>query len=291
MSEAIGLVGVAAAILATVQIANDFYRLVTAIREIDDPRVKIIQYNLITQRQRVISWAHRIQLEGTESWKIPAQSSQDVETILREMTGYFQRAEDKMAKIYRAPGGRMTSRLFMHRFLFANGGFQELKELTEALTAMNEALKEIAPPLPAYSLATEAWNRPTDVVIPTSTANSRTNVPEGTVEADAEATKSAEGPTILGLAVSISALYNQCLDTLVLLSLRTPDDSALRYYCDRLRLWGIGLFKPASSSLDTIFRTDESKNSRLKEVIIRALVYIAVMEGMVQARSNPRVYC
>jgi hypothetical protein len=291
MAEAVGLVSVAAAVLATVQIANNFYRMARQIRETDDPKVKIIQYNLMTQRQRTIAWAHRIQLEGTDNWNIPAESSQDVETILQQMEKYFQRAEDKMAKLHRAPGGKMTSRMFVERFLFNSGGFQELKDLTDALTAMNETLSIIAPPLPAYSPLSNTWGQPQNTVkIPSTPAQAVIQDVHGLATPEAKTAGNAEDSSKAHLATTISTLYSQCLDVLVLLSSKAPQDVSLRNHCGRLHLWGVGIFKPTSLSLDTIFRKDRVATQTLSDVIVRALVYIAITEGNVKTGARVQVY-
>ena len=270
--EALGVVAVAGAIASVVQIANEFYRISKNIRDHNNPKIKIIQYDLMVQRQRTINWAHRLQVEGIETWQIPPQASRTVQTILIEMEDYFRRAEKRMARLYSSSEGKLTSRSFFERYLFNTGGFEELKDLTGALKAMNELLDTIAPPLPKGSPFAFGAFQPEYSSFRASDLFA--NVEKETRRHIGEKIKSERNPS-----PSISLIYSQCFESLSCISRQLPNNIALRKLTDKLRLWGVTLFQSSSLALDTIIGENLTSNHSVGHSILRALVYIAVAEG------------
>ena len=278
--EAIVALSVASSILAAVQISNDFVRFVEAANFARDPRVKIIRYNLMTQRALTIAWANRMRSENTETWAIPNESVRDVHHILSEMQDYFKRAEDKMMKIYNAPDGKMTSRVFFQRFLFVNGGYEELKHMTEALDSMNRALLAIAPPPPSFYPGTSSPDKlaPSDV----RPGASKTVLDSGGNQSGVLDTARIPLPE-----VPIEALYSVCLEALASICAASQQDPILEYQYDRLKLWGAGILKTGPSSLDKVFKANGPK--AFQEALIRTLVYLAISEGSEDCEHHKRV--
>lgn len=269
MSSVLALTGT---ILATIQIARDVAKLLRAISDVDDPRIRIIQGKLTNERRLTVAWANRIRLESAGNWNIPPESVKEVETILAQMRLYFKRAESKMTKILKDPGGKMTGRVFMRRFWFAYGGFEELRDLTEVLATMNQTLMIIAPPLPHYSsLNMPASSRP-DATAPNTASVIPADVAELTI------------PDSQGPGKSQASLFSKCLDVLAMIAREIPHNQSLETHHLRLEQWGQGLFGDDPISLNTIFASDPEGNETLIAVLTRALVYIAVIEGITRSQ-------
>ena len=279
MDPIVGL-SIASSIIAAVQVTNNFVRFLEAANFAKDPRVKIIRYNLMTQRALTIAWGNRLRSENTETWAIPHESARDVQHILSEMQYYFKRAEAKMKKIYNAPDGKMTSRVFFQRFLFVNGGYEELKEMTEALDSMNRTLLAIAPPPPSSYPGTSSPDKlaPSDV---------RLGVSKIVLESGGNQTGPIDTARIPFPDVSIEALYSVCLEALVFICAGSQQDQILEYQYDRLKLWGAGILKTGPSSLDKVLRAIGPR--AFQEALIRTLVYLAVSEGSEDCEHHKRI--
>lgn len=273
MTEAMGVVTIAGSVLAAIQISNDIVRILRAVSLTDDPRIKLIEDNLMTQQALTIAWANRLRTESLETWKIPPESAQDIEQILSGMNTYVSRANAKMDKIYEAPDGKMTSRLFIRRFLFDNDGFKEVKDLTEALDSINKILLVNAPPPPSYS---------PQVGASLSVASLNQSVEISEIDRDGE----SENIDLLHTAdlpaphVSIHALYALCLETLSSICAGTGQEQTFEDQHDRLKLWGTGLFTSGPLAMDQILMTEPREQQNFRETLVRTLVYIAVSEGM-----------
>lgn len=273
------MLAVAGSVMAAVQFTNNFVQVFKGASLTKDPRVEVIKYNLMTQRALTIAWANRLRSENAETWAIPPESARDAEQILSEMQYYFWRAEAKMDKIYRAPDGKMTSRVFLQRFLFVNGGYEELKSITDALEAMNNTLLVIAPPPPSSSLGEGA---------PSADTFSPLN-PVASVSKPADPTSLPDTANILTRDFSIDALYTVCLKALASICVGTQQDQILEFQYDRLKLWGAGILKTGRSSLDQIFKANPKWHRRFQEVLVRTLVYLAISEGSVHCECHKRV--
>ncbi|KAL8732570.1 MAG: hypothetical protein Q9181_003901 [Wetmoreana brouardii] len=263
------LMAVSASILSALQYANSLYRLTKALHQTDDPRIKLLKYRLVTQRQMVMAWANRVRSGESESWDIPPESAFGVEQILREMKSYFERAERKMDKIYRTPDSKMTWRIFAQRFWFSVDGYQELTDLTDALDAMNRALLVIAPSLPPQA---QHQNKLTSTDADRSSANhsrfSRSHVEPSSLE-DLEATPSR---------MPISALHSHCVDALGVLLDFSDQRGTFADELERLNRWACGLLTGGVLSLDTAFSQETDKYAELEAVITRILIHVAAVE-------------
>jgi len=267
-SSAMELLAVSGAVLSTIQIARDAARLLRAVSDIDDPRIRLIQGKLTNEKRLTVAWANRIRLESANGWDVPPESAHEVEKILQQMQMYFERAENKMVKILKEPGGRMTTRVFVHRFWFASHGFEELRDLTDALATMNQTLILIAPPLPQYS----SLNIPTRVQPGPTTVSEASGIPADITESDL--------PISQLPGESLANLYSKCLDVLAFIAREMSCNETLRTLHTHLEQWGQGLFVDDSISLNTIFNTDPEDFETLLAAITRGLVYVAILEGV-----------
>ncbi|KAL8689205.1 MAG: hypothetical protein Q9218_005070 [Villophora microphyllina] len=270
MDPVTSVVTVSALILGALQYANSFYRLTSVLNDVDDPRIKMIKYKLLTQRQMVMAWANRVRRGESESWIIPPESARDVEQILGEMRTYFERAERKMDRIYRAPDGKMTSKIFVQRFWFSVGGHQEIRDLTEALDTMNRALLVIAPPLSSQA-------RPGSTLGLTDADSGFSRHKK--VETSYSEIIPAEGIEATRQKVPVSVLHRCCIDALgILLDFSRPDHKdVFADHCDLLKRWGSGLLTGGPLSLDAAFSGESDRYAGLEEIITKLLVRIAVI--------------
>ena len=269
---------VSAVLLSAVQIASNVHNIMRACRDIDNPRVKLLKYRLLTQRELTIAWANRIREPGSQVWNIPTESRHDVEQILGEMKVYFERAERKMEKIYRAPDGKMTIKIFMQRFLFTTGGFQDIKDVTDALDEMNKVLQVIAPPLPPYEHGTNLNSPLQETTVPANdleAANVLLSEPKIFQELEDRDTR-----------IPISKLFNECLDATRVISNYTAVNHSFHQDVVRLKSWGCGILIEGPLSLDATFKDSFETYSELETMLVRILIQIAVLAGKAFSFGN-----
>jgi len=207
--------------------------------------------------------------ESSDGWDIPAESAERIHATLELMQVYQERAEAKLLRIREEPDGRMTSRVLRSRFWFASRGFQELKDLTDALESMNKVLLAISTPLPVLGSYSSSNQGASGVVNTEEGIN--LDSPSDVVEAEAT-------------DVPISRLYKECLESLGILSrytiLEKSDDPSTEIIYDHLKRWGAGIFDDREdANCDKILDEDAWRRSTLRGAIIQVLVYIAVIEG------------
>jgi hypothetical protein len=79
-------------------------------------------------------------------------------------------------------------------------------------------------------------------------------------------------------SVKISELFEQCLPSLELLSHVAPENTLITTSERHFRQWGHDLFE-GPAAVDAILGDDSGAGENLRSVLIRALVFIAVIEG------------
>jgi hypothetical protein len=184
-------------------------------------------------------------------------------------------------------GDKVTTRLLAQRLIFSTGGFEDIRTTLDAIHSMNEALERIAPPLPEYAgKASES----TDISGQTLAASGRVNTGTWPVEAESHLTSDKSSIDKRSLfnhskEVPLASLYQICLDTLRNLSMISLFDKSLSPLLSRLELWGIGLFEEDILHLDHVLWADFDRNIKLRDIIAKFLVYIAIAEGKFKIQS------
>jgi len=282
MADPISILALSAAVVSALRLTNELVRIMKALREVEDPRVQMIHYRLLTQQQITLGWANRIRNGGSSSWNILPEAAEHVYTILEQMRKYYDLAESKMSRIRAEPDGRMTSRMFARRLWFANGGFEDLKNLIDALDSMNQALLVIAPPLPAYSSADPPLGPMEGSQISPQGPGQQTTTQKSNTSRDSF----SDILEAKALPISIARLYKQCLESLQLLSrsnmVAVPNDTFLERPCELFRQWGVGIFDAEHPLINAILSEEIEEGRNLRNLIVRSLVYIAVIEGKIK---------
>lgn len=234
---------------------------------------------LLAEKAASETWANQVRLADGRS-SIPPDKVVEVEALVKKLQGYYERVETTFARFENSEG--KTS---LMRKAWATGGYERLKDLVDAIKAINDALKAVAPPLPPYSrFLYDASGRAEVETTPGFHPRHRST--ESTValqSAGLVASTGVEGATDAAAlprvhAVRLSDVYHAATDGLSVLS---EGDDTVAHLTARLRLWEVGLFdKPAP--LDDICKPldlEADQTDPLRQGILQALGHILVLEG------------
>jgi len=156
------------------------------------------------------------------------------------------------------------------RFLY--GGFDKIKSYLDAIVAMNKALRQIAPPLPQYSGQPSAAH-------PEQSANTTDGHSPETLIAEAPSAEAASVQVpVEQVPPSLRSLYNLCFRILRSL-VETGKMEKLKPSFAALEMWGISLFEPDVLALDELFAANPDRTARLRDMITKCFVHIAIAEG------------
>ncbi|KAK3639933.1 hypothetical protein LTR56_012107 [Elasticomyces elasticus] len=253
------------AILAVVDIANKSYKLVREIKDADI-RMDILRARLLAEKTASETWANQIRLADGRS-SIPPDKQVDVEKLYEKLKFYYQNVEDFFEKLETPEGGKRT--MVFLRKAFIAGGYARLRDLIDAIKAINDALKAIAPPLPPYSR-----------FVFDESGRSEVHTPYWQIAADSTDSDSPSRDVedaMVGKIYSIRLrnVYQAAIDGLLALS---KTDRAMLQVAARLRLWGVGLFEEPYS-LDAICHSSQGDTAGvLRHGILQGMSHILVLE-------------
>jgi hypothetical protein len=269
MAETIGLVASISALASTaVQVArlakalNDLIERVHQVPDIDKNRERIFErYNRLGNS--LAEWESRLRLESISGneWgnRLPPESVPKVQDLISKMTYYYSDAQPRMGRVvYWASSSDNFRKLNVSGRIwsFPRREYEELSVLLNRLEEMNNQLNIIAPSLPSYSHVTDPPKDPNTVVH---------NISLGLETA--------------AIAMKLSELFKELEAGLALLSHASVERALLTTILRRFRQWGNGLFE-GPASIDVVLNGDDGSETTLRDVITRALVYIAAIEGI-----------
>lgn len=191
-------------------------------------------------------------------------------------------------------------------------GYNDLKDLVDAIASMNKALHTIAPALPpcprhmypkgstrqqiqhlmlddhdTYSRGSEAQPSSTLVSMDETTAVGTTFYHAQTEQLSRigtdTSTRSVYGLEYLPLLRSI---YELCLNTMDMMAPQGRH-ALLQNSSARLKLWGAGIFE-LPVPLDTVLMLREKDSNAMRKVFLKAMAYILVRLGMLL--PHPRIH-
>jgi len=277
--EPLSLFTASATVLSVFEMVNEAIKILRSIKNLQDPKVEQIYYNLLAQKTITAGLANRIRAEG--DWFIPPESREYVAQIMEQMKTYCALAEKKMTRVRHHVDGKMTPKVLAERVWFQYGGFAELKELTDAMDSMNRALIALAPPLPSYLAG--ASHEPSRPVEPQAeTEGIATQQAASSAQLAVRGGEFSEPPAP---EISMVTLYYSCVEVLDLLAREAPEYPLMESFCKRLKQWGSDLFQ-GPASLDIILRENNAEEGPLGMVVNRCLIFIALIEGMTLKKRN-----
>ena len=273
--------------LTVLQTANSAYQIVRQIKDADI-RIDTLKARLSAEKAATETWANQVRLANGLS-SIPPDKLEEVEALCEKLQHYYARLENDFARISES-NGKERSAQFLRKTWVA-GGYERLKDLVEAIKAINDALKAIAPPLPPYSrfvfdesgrAGIENTHRPPTYRLPHR--NEGSELPD-MISTYAQSHKIvnanavADSDTAANLnAIRLLDVYHAATQGLSALSEHSRE---MAHVAARLKLWGVGLFgEPAS--LDDIaqpWMLDEGEMNPLRHAILQATGHILVLEG------------
>jgi len=271
--------GVLQLIDISIQVASKTKSIYGILADSDDLRVKQIHFKLVAQQEITARWASQMQSGITSSHKlrnkIPQERVQEMKQLLEEMKAYYDLAESKMERIRPGRDGRMSSHVLAHRIRFASGGYEELLRLADTLEAMNKALEAIAPSTQSqFGNSNSASQGPSSgYITPETHAPYEGAAPS--IRPDTSIDNISKGLDVESILVKISELFEQCLTGLRLMMRLATDRPLVATIHRRLEGWGRDLFTNPSTIDEILVGPEEN----LRDAIIRALVFIAVIEG------------
>jgi hypothetical protein len=206
-------------------------------------------------------WESGLQLESIsgEEWgnTLLSTSVPKVQSLIREMTMNYERAQPAMEEIiswasHLVKTGKVNSSRWTSGF--PRSEYEELLRLMDKLEGMNSQLYPIAPSLPSYPQDTDPQKDSNTVI-----------------------DSIVQGRETVAIPMKLGELFNESLAALILLAHVSTDQYLFIELPRRFGQWGTGLFE-GPASIDVLL---DGSESRLRDVITRALVYIAVIESII----------
>ena len=297
-------------VLTLVQTTNNAYRLVNSIRY-SAPKVDQIYYRLLSEKETTEAWANQMRMaNGTDlQTSIPPDKLDEVTKLLSKLVIYVKRAEDKYAKVeLKSADQKNTIANLRARAQFVLTGYDDLKDLVDAIASMNKALTTIAPPLPPYSrhMYSEGSTHPqiqrliSDDGQPLSTPGSM----DGTTAVETPLSRaqtwqpsrtgtddSTRNVYDLEHLPSLQSIYELCLNAMQMMAYRGRH-ALIQNSVARLKLWGTGIFEPPVP-LDNVLMLRKNDSNAVRQAFLKAMAHILVLQGMFlphlcmdKARSN-----
>lgn len=280
-------------ILTVVQVTSNAFKLVNSIKY-SAPKVDLIYYRLLAEKETTEAWASQMrQMNGTDlRTSVPPDKYNEVSKLLGKLREYLEQAERKYAKVElkSADQGNTVANL-RARALFVLSGYDDLKDLVDAIAVMNKALKTIAPTLPPYSRHMYSEGSTVPIVqrdylpqVIESASRSET-AQSSTLRPDTEISSTLASPDRAKDETEHTFLHLPSLKRIYLLSLEALRNMSqcrahklLANATARLTLWGAGLFE-GIAPLDRILRKEEKEVNALREAFLKAMTHILVLEG------------
>lgn len=257
MADALSIMYVA---LSAIKVAKNTYNLFDAIKNTDS-RLDQLYYRLKEEKLITEGWANSVRLKTGSGTRldINPESVDEVKELLEKLKTYFERASERYhglgSKI--GPSSKSSS---IHslgaRTKYVFSGYDQLKEVVDTITALNKALKAIAPPLPPYDFSSQGavrYHTASQGGQPGPAPTSNNDQESDRLPERAQTTaKMREVGTFRGAALtpgdspsehlpSLREMYSLCLKTLwKIFTYRQHKD--LEFAASRLKLWGLGLF-------------------------------------------------
>ena len=265
------------ALFMTINVVENFCKLVETLREFGEAKVDQIYHQLIAEKAKFEGWANSRRNEfgpylrsdtSNENWS-------RVENLACKLGLYIIQAQEKYGGRLAAEKGRPIAAV-KARLFFSSGGYQSLVLLMDTLKAMNETLLAIAPILPRFSPLT---NTDTESVTLRPAQLVSTTDPE---PPPFNAVAPSADPTSQSIVrhsyfPSLSTIFNLSLDALYKIA-RQRDHEALHNASARLKLWGASLFGDPVT-LDQIFDSSEVGTDVLRKGMLKVFTNILVVEG------------
>ena len=307
------------AALSIIQVIETAVRLARSIQRAETKGVDLMVYRLVLEKKRFTHWANRMRtLEADTVRKIITREDEMiVMKVKASLEEHIRSAEERLARFKIAKEKTVGGLLVRARIAYR--GYEDVKELLDAMKTMNEVLYSIAPPAPpsyhqadflrpgeafadrhGSSLQELPSERDLRRPSPSSLLRERRNdgiaetdqsVPNDQPEVDGDA--ALRDLEVEELRLPLRTLFKSTLKPLdLIVSLQSdPRISKIR---QRLNVWGSGLFE-GSYDLDSILDAGREPQKALLDVLREALIKILVLEGeslfkicrFITVNSNP----
>lgn len=312
MAEALSI---AAAIIATVQVANAAIRVLDVLRNVNDSKYEEIYWTAVAQREISLSWVRRWQLSGSTT--LPEQLPRVTE-IVEKLENSYKTISTSLHKLCRPDDEKITPRMLAYRMRFETRGFASLKETLGAITAMNQALILIAPaphswtgddvsllsrnpvpvglfgsPMPsklgAMPFTAASMDKPVGDTAEPRKVDLGNKGPRTLKRTDTEDSISNEDKNMLRQTLkpySVSSLHSLCCSTLTHMVDLPAVSSRLKSVLADLQKWAVCMLDEVAG-LDVILHPSVERNRGLREFVMQNLVNIAIGEGISPACRFP----
>ena len=285
--------------LSAIQTTARGIELARRLRSVEGQKVDILLTRLYMEQKRTKGWASRMRTMGDEAMAtlIADEDKEQIAFVLSTLEQHYTAAEERFE---RAKGAKEHSiEGFAKRMTLAYIGFDELKDLLDALSTLNRFLWEIAPPVPPgyYDhraiFDNDSLERPPPTTQQSTLSRSRQVESQRPARARVATSARLKPSRSEDLSVEIEiidldgeepqirlrilhAAVLRHMDVMIHIdSDKAEEASKLR---SRLRILATGLFE-GPFDIDELLATERRPDHYLASTFRKALVYLLVLEG------------
>lgn len=297
-------------------------KFVKDLKDVNDPKIKVIRTSLRTQNRRTQGWFQRMNVADKISLqkRIDPEDLELVQEIIDDIAIFQERGEAALYKLVDPLTGKSNLRRMKARLRWISGGYEDLNLLVKALELLNNALYEFTDPPPPYPRS--PWNTPRTQPPLLRTEDSEGNlqlpdeeqlgpISEALYEAMGrsdptpsqrvhQSETTASSPSLTERTDNeeyfadqqnrniVKKLCAKCLAGLGLIATESePSEEEEAWYLviDGLNIWAYGLFQKPSPLDLLLDRCEDGVKvyEDLRVAIIGTLVDVALLEGMSHA--------
>jgi hypothetical protein len=285
--------GMIFAIRDTIKIAQQLDNLARQIDRSEGTKLDHVYHRLVAEKAKTKIWVNYLRDRDGEDFLSSLNSEEYVELslLIHRLEKYHMEAAENFERI-RAAGaeGSQRSGTTKAKSKLVTGGLNDMNVMTDALAAMNEALRSMVAVLPAYDRG-PAVSNPTartahapqasddpglhsehEDLRPVTASPSPSQYPSPPMEDDQQ------------YLPTIQTIWRLALTSLNKLALSKRAELLINS-ASRLKLWGAGLFEDGFT-LDDILLSRGLIDSPFRRIIVRNLASLLVLEGGIKRHAK-----
>jgi hypothetical protein len=293
-------------------------KFVKDLRDVNDPKIKVIRTSLLTQNRRTRGWFQRMNYPDriTLQKRIDPEDLELVQEFLDDIKMFQERAQAALEKLLDPLVGTSGLRRMKAKLWWVSGGYEDLNLLVKALELLNNALYEFTDPPPPYPRAPWSSPRIPQSLLVAEDRDGNLQLPdeeqlrpisealyEALTRSDRTPSQRAQQSETTASSPSIAdrmdnddffgeqqnrnltkKLWAKCLSGLRFIATETdPADEEEAWYklFDRLNVWAYGIFQKPCPLDQLLDRCEEGMkvHEDLRLAILGVLVDITILEG------------
>jgi len=151
---------IALILVSALDITKSVLQFAKQLKDVNDPKIKVIRTSLLTQNRRTRGWFQRMNIGDriTLQKRIDPEDLELVQEFLDDIIIYEKRANAALERFLNPLVGKSKYRQMKAKLWWISGGYDDMNLLVKALELLNDALYEFTDPPPPYPRS--PWQSP-----------------------------------------------------------------------------------------------------------------------------------